>query len=312
MNRAGNYIKLVRINPLISTAISGESTKQWFIPYNSDISLSTQQELIQPIKEAFDTMKKAILTAGNNLNLSFLSAGVKALESMNNIFGIQFFTKMYHQSAWVGETPATFNIKLDFFRGMNNKWNSQVEVVNQMMEIMGNTVPSDTTNGNIIFAPAPTGLDCFTRFATSIVDNATSNTQFSGIALMGENMSNTQGNTALTNIIKAGTEGKTWTVEYGWMENPENDKSFQKFIGFSNLIVSQSAFSFSPQLERINSSTYVPISGTIDLSLKTQTILTSTDFLIGDKGKVKVSTTETADDVRVAEEINRQLRGVGV
>ena len=282
MNISGTYARLTYDK-------DGTPQSPWLIPYGDEFSLSTKQEFIQPVQKVFNEMKEALISVENNTGFTDLAVGTKLITDLSDIFGIKFFGKYYYASAWTGTQPSTFSIKLNFFRGMTGAttWSAYSEVYTKIQEIISYTVPrvvGDTT----LTAPAPNTIGVFTTFAESIIDSAESTLKAAyagGKALLGGksvtsavvSKLNSQIESSSNTLVSAlKTPINTWTLEIGHSDTGITLSS--PFIKFSNLVVEGSSLSYSPQLARNSNGGYYPISGTLELMFKTQTILGNTDF----------------------------------
>jgi hypothetical protein len=280
MNIAGNYVRITK-----SSGAKTDRGYTWMVPYSTDATISTQQQFIQPIVKVFEEMKNAIIATENNLDLSTVAAVTKFTTDMSDMFGVKLFAKDFYSSAWAGEEPATITLKLDFFRGMNNDWNAKTSVYFPILDIMKQTVPDDITQefktDFKMSSPSPSAIDVFLAYGTGIVDsfaNSVKNTVATAL-LKTIKAQQTSNNITTSGLQKAIASGKLWEVAYGWSN--DGKKINNPYLTFDRLIVEGSSFSFSPQLAKGNNSnkdTYYPISGSLDLSFKTQQILTSMNF----------------------------------
>jgi hypothetical protein len=272
MNLSGSYIHLSK-----SSSPSGKAV-EWYVPYEGENGISVEQQYRMPIKEAYEALGEMVENLTETVSTT---AGkvLKGVEFLSDMFGIKIFTKLYYSQAWAGEEPATFSIKLKFFRGMNNAWDAKSEVFVPIMNIMSCTVPYDI--GPILTAPGPNDIDCFALFAGSLVGmGLASGTVGKSLQTIGQDATAAQSKNQNGVAVKIGTTasnilfgGGMWKVEFGWASGG-NGTRFNRYMGYTNLNCTQASYAFSSTLE---SSSY-PISGDLNLTFKTQDILTSSDF----------------------------------
>jgi hypothetical protein len=279
MNIKGNYVRLTKYNG----GVTGSSVS-WIIPYGDEFTVSTTQEYVQPIKKMFEELKNALVPGASAIAGSTAGIIAKLTMDMQDMLGIKLFNKDYYASAWIGSEPTTFSIKLNFFRGMKNNstWSAYTEVYSYMQEIMKNTVPSysNEDKGKVILTSAgPSSLEAFADFSTGIVDSLIK----SGISLADpsgvdiktiQSEINAKATTSIQKFIKGQTH--TWDLEFGYSDG-NTEILTHSYIKFPTLVMVQSSCSYSPQLAKSDKG-YFPISGSIDLTFKTQSILTSTEF----------------------------------
>ena len=283
MNLAGNYIRITKDKTI-------GQTSSWVIPYNDRMTLSTTQITRQPIKDFFTNLSDAIQASTND---SRLSTAIGGFNFLSDLFGVKFFNKKYYASSWVGSEPCEVAIKLHFFRGMQNKWSAIQEVYTPILQIYSNTIPDDSLPNSsesfIMKAPLPSTAQAFIDFGLNIVStvldtlNFAINTAASVVGvLFKNNNTNTNSNTTLNNALGVSTVGATtsggkWTIEFGYSDGSDGGKNFTSYLQLSELIVTNSSISFSETLER-DGSNYTPIDGDIDLTFKSQLILTTNDI----------------------------------
>ena len=285
VTRSGSYIQLHKTG-----GAPPQKDRTWLIPYSGDIGLSTVQETRQPVREFFKEVGDAIISGADTLNTT-LSVGLSLARDIVDLTGIKLMNKGYYTSAWVGEEPATFTTKLDFFRGWKGEWNAYTEVFIPIMEIMNQTVPNDNNVTSVmgLTAPLTTSLEAFAVFGMSALQTALTDatTAVSAVTTLfgGTDNAISKDLNMITNAINniSGITNNTWKVEFGW----SNGIDFIPFFTLNQLIVTASSFSFNAALEMqsiasssssLVSNKYYPISGTVDLTFKTQNLLASSQF----------------------------------
>jgi hypothetical protein len=292
MNLNGTYIKLNKIG-----GADPNKGGTWIVPYKGDIGLSVTQETRQPVKEFFKELGDAIISL-ENMASSDLAIATSFVRDFSDITGNKFFTKGYYSTAWVGEDPASFTVKLEFFRGWMGVWNSKTEVFIPIMQIMNQTVPVDNYGGLYLSAPMPNAMEAFGNFSTGIVTSIASALTDAGAQILGavnnalSGAQATAKNVASTQLSKASNDlanltlpsNRTWEVSFGWCGGDLN--SFSTFFSMNQLIVTASSFNFSSTLEQSTDyssygyslTNYYPINGSISLTFKTQNLLASSLF----------------------------------
>jgi hypothetical protein len=296
--RSGCYIQLHKTG-----GAPPNQNSTWLIPYSGDIGLSVTQTTRQPVKEFFKEIGDAIISLADTAN-STVAVGLSFARDLSDLTGIKFMNKGYYTTAWVGEEPATFTAKLDFFRGWMGKWNANIEVFTPIMQIMKQTVPNDITSSlaltNNLTAPMTTSLEAFAGFAGNVLSTALSDITAAASTAVNVYNAITPGSANNKDLLKelntisgALRDGltinnNTWTVSFGWSDG----NTFSSFFAMNQLIVIASSFSFSNALEQqstysVNSGyfspslSYYPISGTVNLTFKTQNLLASSQFGVG-------------------------------
>jgi hypothetical protein len=290
--RSGSYIQLTK-----KGGAKPNQEQVFTIPYSGPIGLSVAQETRQPVKEFFKELGDAIISLEDTAS-SGLAVATSFVRDFQDITGVKFFTRGYYSTAWVGEEPATFSTKLEFFRGWMGYWNAQVEVFTPIMQIMNQTVPNDNNiiGGVGISAPMTNGIEAFGNFSAGVVTGIGSLFTSLGSSILGAignglsgsdftNAAKTQLDSATDTLKKSTlTTNNTWTVSFGWCSG--DTTTFIPFYSMNQLIVTSSSFNFSSSLERdsrdtgygFSTSKYYPISGTVDLTFKAQNLLTSSQF----------------------------------
>jgi hypothetical protein len=222
--------------------------QEFYIPYWDFPSISTRQELRQPIKELYQEFSE-VLSSGK----STLSAIAGAATTILDIFGVQIASKNFYAQSWKGGVPTAFTLNLNFFRGITgSRWDAFNDVYNPIMVLIGKTIPSG--NAALMTAPVPSSANAFVAFTKDFVAAAILN------SIVGD----------ITNPPAA----KTWTMEFGWQDA---GKTFTPFFRLLDTIVESSTFKFSSMME-VSAGKAFPISGTVTLSCKTQSILTTSDL----------------------------------
>ncbi len=274
----GNAIRLEYTPP------SGGKYK-WIVPYTEEMGLSVNQTYIQPIQKFFGIIQETASAVTSNLS-SLGGAVITSAIAMQDLFGKKLFQRGYYASAWTGSQPASINITLNFFRGISGEWNALEEVFNPIGELMKVTVPIDKVLGfDIMTSPGPTPASVFVTYGSDIVKGALTELRNVGSA---DNKSTLPASEIDKNIEKTKTFNGTWDLQYGYF----NGKIFTKYIQFNKLIIDTSSCTFSSQVEKqekmamthvlpyiYTQDKYYPISGKITLSMKTQEILVSGDFV---------------------------------
>jgi len=275
-SRPGPSVHLIRYS---TEGIRGE----WYIPFFDDSQFSSTQKLRTPIKEFFDQIKDAM---GNvDLGSTTANAVLQSGLTLTDLFGIKLFSKGLYRQAWAGAEPTPFSITVKFYRGMKGFTGALDEVWIPMIAILFETVP-DTGKTNspiaIMTSPVPSPLDAFTAFARDIGNQATTTaTQAAntGTAVVGvlqplQQQVLSAVTTRLTNPTPTGNN-RTWTVDFGWFDG---DKTFERVFRIPEAVVESTSWSFSSMVERDAGASY-PVSGSITLNMKTQTIYTSSDIV---------------------------------
>ena len=284
MNLSGNYIRITKDKTV-------GATSSWIIPYNDRMTLSTTQITRQPIKEFFTNLADAVQAGAGD---SKLAVAIGGFNFLSDLFGVKFFNKKYYASSWVGSEPCELSIKLHFFRGMTqDKWSAIQEVYTPIIQIYSNTIPNDillnSTNTVLMRAPLPNTAQAFIDFGFDIVSTALDtlkaaiNTAESMVGVLFKNTNTTNSNTTLKDALNIDTSGATtsggkWTIEFGYSDGSDGGKNFVPYVTLQELIVTNSSFSFSETLERDDSHHYTPIDGDINLTFKSQLILTTSDI----------------------------------
>lgn len=233
--------------------------EDFYIPYWDFPSINTRQELRQPIKELYQEFIDILSD-----KQGWVGTTAKAAITVLDIFGIQIASKNFYAQSWKGGVPTAFTLNLKFFRGITggegNKWSAQNEVYNPIMVLIGQTIPVQT--GTFITAPVPSSANVFANFTSQFIKDVIAGT----VGLI---------NGAVPGSVSTEIPGaRTWTMEFGYQDSHSVFISFFKFV---NTIIESSTFQFSPMVEVSNNGIF-PISGTVTLSCKTQSILTTSDF----------------------------------
>jgi hypothetical protein len=250
--KAGPCAHLLRYSGAI---IQANVEQEFYIPYWDFPSISTRQELRQPIKELYQESFE-VLSSGE----STLSAIAGAATTILDIFGVQIASKNFYAQSWKGGVPTAFTLNLNFFRGITgSRWDALNDVYNPIMVLIGKTIPSG--DAALMTAPVPSSANAFVAFTTDFVTAA-----IKGVI-------NALPNSIVGNITNP-PAAKTWTMEFGWQDA---GKTFTPFFRLLDTIVESSTFKFSSMME-VSAGKAFPISGTVTLSCKTQSILTTSDL----------------------------------
>lgn len=281
MNLKGNYIQL--------TKAKGVAYKDlpltWTIPFSDELTISTSQITRQPIKDFFEKISQiAKDVAGSGL----AGIAVSAAETLTDLFGVKFFAKKYYASSWTGEKPYEISVKLNFFRGMNNTWKAYEEVFTPIMQIMANTIPNDRTDtgspgSGKMTAPFQGSLQAFLSFGESVLTDTLASLG-DAVTSLGTFLAGDSGAKGKAAKYASTTEtsltdkaiGGYWTLNLGYM----GDKDFTSYISLTNLICTNSSFTFSKSLEQSTPTSYSPIAGTLNLTFQSNTIMTTSDIPI--------------------------------
>ena len=283
MNLNGSYVWLHK-----SSSPASVLHTTWHIPYDGQNTMSVSNNYNQPIKLAYEALQDVLVSAAGDIaNVGgFGTTGAKTakgLQFLTDTLGIKIFSKGYYAQAWTGSEPATFSLKLKFFRGMKNKWDAKEEVYTPITEIMALVVPYNTVTGSnaLLTAPGPNALQCFSVFAadiatlglTSLTSSATTGTKTAGTPIVESSAIKVTGKAVLNTLMGGGT----WQVGFGWFDG--SNKGIKTYLSYSQLNITQATYSFSNIMEKNDKDISYPISGEMDLTFKAQNIFSSDDFI---------------------------------
>ena len=282
MNLKGSYVWLYK-----SSSPASVSSTTWHIPYDGQNTMSVSNNYNQPIKLAYEALQDVLVSAAGDIaNVGgFGTTGAKTakgLQFLTDTLGIKIFSKGYYAQAWTGSEPATFSLKLKFFRGMKNEWSAKEEVYTPITQIMACVVPYNTVikSNALLTAPGPNALQCFSVFAADIatlgLTNLTSSTT-TGIKTVGTSAAEPSafavaGKAVLNTLMGGGT----WQVGFGWFDG---GTKMTTYLSYSQLNITQASYSFSNIMEKNDEGISYPISGEMDLTFKAQNIFSSDDFI---------------------------------
>lgn len=233
------------------------------VPYNEKFGFKCNQKWYQPLKELYDYVKNlttnVIENAGAGILTDLASGTKRTIETASRIFGYQLFAQGFTAKAWEGSEPINLDLTLNFYFGMDDKFSGKEEVYDKIMNTMGYTVPTLLT-GSILKSPGPTGVDVFLDYSKDLfkIIDSTFTKDASNAA--------SKSNTTLSN-------NKTWTVELGYYSG--SGGNIKSIFQLSDMVVTSSGFNFSTELD----SHGYPIEGQLNLSMTSQTVIVSSDFL---------------------------------
>ena len=286
IDRSGPCVQISKSGFLGHT--DSANPKIWLIPYTKEFSLTAEQDSRQPVKELFEGFRQFLKNAAPD---GLATGAMQAISLISDLTGTKIGSKLYYARSWAGSKPSKFNLNLEFFRGMTKDWDSYTEVYEPITSLMAATVPYQAT-GLTMTSPNPSSGDVFASYTSNIVTSGLNFIQITATniirGLIGdrsflENSMDTL-NTTTDNLV-SGVDNifsnRTWEISYGWFGSGRESTTptgFKPFYTLKNCIVDSSTMKFNPMLEYSSTKGFYPISGTIDLSISTQMILTSTDF----------------------------------
>lgn len=247
----------------------------WFAPYSTDVTFTATQTYVQPIKELFQKIAEAGQKATEDFS-SILAVGGTISAGLSDIFGVKFLQDKYYSWAWKGSEPTQFPITLDFFMGVQGSWDAYSEVFYPINKILSATLPKRSDSGFMLTSPGPAPKDVFFDYVTNMfgsdgkgsISGVTYSSTNNTISLAGENQEKKDITVGTRNI-------PVWDLSFGYL--PGNITDFVEYFTFKNLIVETATPKFSSQLQKKDEG-YYPISGSIDLTLKSQSLLVSSGF----------------------------------
>lgn len=282
-------------------ASQGRNVEPCVFPYYKDFSIGATQETRKPISELYKTLTDAI-TQGVSTANSTVSTFIGVAQQLSDIFGVKFAGKGFYALSWKEGSNGDFSLSINLHRGWMDKWSASKEVLEPLMEIKEHTVPydGDTYSGSTLYAPLPAtggvfaeyGAQMLSTLPTAIANIAdTGKSLTSSIPLIGgvlsglaEGVSNLAGGTGksinsvsgsvLDTIKSTGLlGGGMWQVNFGYWDT----NKFISYFQMVNCVCVGSNLSYSKEMEK-DGDTVSPIIGTLELTMKTQAILTSSQF----------------------------------
>lgn len=284
--------KLVqKAGPCLLLSYNEDPATSWLVPNVEKFAFGVSQSTKKPVELFFKDLNNFILTSTDTAN-STAAAVVKAGQSIADLLGVKLFNRYYYAQSWSGSEPATFNVTLNFFRGMSGLWSSKIEVWDPIMDIMSNTVPQDKfddASGVLSYSPLPSSLNVFSKFGSSVLNSTVASVVAAGTGIAGFiagffDTAAKEAANALKNVVATAIDQNIgskfmgiWSFAYGWW----NGRSFSSYVHMKECIVNKSNFTFSPLVEKVtnNGKVYTyPISGVLTLSCSTEFVASSRDF----------------------------------
>jgi len=272
-HRAGPVIQLTRYSLL------GIEEFSYIIPYKDNFTLTTQQDINQPVQELYEWLKDSMMTSSDFVNGSTPGI-IDGIDRLQDLLGFKLNNKNYYASAWKGTKPSQLGLNLEFTRGIAGEWNSKKEVYDPILEIYSKTVPDDSIGDLIITGPVPSALSVLASYGASMILNALElNAKIAekAIAKVSSELYKGQTNkdldltSAIQKAQNAVPNNLTWKVTFGYSNGTS---AVSPIFVLDSLIVESSTFEFGTEVEHVGSN-YYPTSGSLTLSLKNQIITTS-------------------------------------
>lgn len=289
---AGEIYHINRPGPCVTLQYNGGAVHVF--PLYDDFNLSVTQQTDRPVEKLINIVKEAIASLAPNSTFNTI---ITSVQQYQQLMGTQFLGKGFYASAWTGSTPASLSLKIKAFRGMNGSWNAKEEVFNPLQLIYSYTLPQAV--GELgIHAPMPSGADVLVQYGAAIAAELlkkvtdfdaniakTMDTATGGLSIAFDS----KGASAEVNKFTSTSPSKvfgidgvsllkypinnTWNIRFGYFTG----KDYYSYVHFNECIVETSTIMYSKEVEYNNSQVF-PIRGEVTLSLKSESIITNTDF----------------------------------
>jgi hypothetical protein len=257
------------------------------LPYSDELQVSNHQNIIRPVEKFLTDLKDFIVSSADT-GSSLPAAGIDLTNKIADLFGIKLGNRWYYASSWGGQEPASFSLNLKFNRGMSGQWDAREEVYHPILYTYARTVAQDQRNdgsknfGNLITSPMPSSFGVFTTYAAQIATN----TAIGGVQILSGLLGQQVAQDAIKSISKADDSisnelmKRIWTVDFGYCSGKGTE--FSSFFKIDKCIINDSTFKFGSGVQKSNIGAQpYPISGELNLSFITETIMTNGTILNG-------------------------------
>jgi hypothetical protein len=152
MAEPGVYVEVTKY-------LKDDNVISYIVPYSEKFGFTCKQDWFSPVKDLF--------TLAKSMAPKLISSTLAAVSSALAFGGVQILKKPMYAKAWAGlKEPVSIELKLNFFMGMQNKWDAIEEVYKPILTLMGKTVPGGDNLS--LTSPGPTGLDVFGSYSNSV------------------------------------------------------------------------------------------------------------------------------------------------
>ena len=258
MGRPGPCIKIQK-----TTSNKYEMANTGFIiPMDQEFSISTTQELQEPLAKAFTYLQEAVIGVSGDQGKSTGATVARTLLELSNLFGFQIGSKGYHSKAWAGALPSNISVTAKLYRGMTGEWNSVNEVFIPARQLYALTLPYESEIADGVASPIPSPAGVFASYSAGLVTDA-----INSAVSLGKDVKS-----AVTSFFS----GDTWSIDFGFLDKGKND--INSFLQLQRYVVESSTIKFGSVLEKSKEGGFFPTTAEVTLAFVSEDFLTSANF----------------------------------